>query len=82
MIFHDDESKICDVCGEEISAGETYYEYKSWICCSEDCVKDKLYELNAKDISEEYIMTAEDHEADYGDRKFEEEREERLNEHN
>lgn len=66
----------CDVCGEILEPGDTYFEYESWICCCEECVKDKMYELYQNGVEEKYIKTAKDYEAEYYDDLGHAEREE------
>lgn len=68
--FKDDEPITCDVCGEVIYAPSTYYEYNDSNCCSHECVGALMCENHADEIIEHELLTAEDHEAIYGDMEY------------
>lgn len=74
--FYDDEEIICDGCGEVAEAGQDYYEWNGMKYCSEECVKDAMFDLFSKEVDKCHLWTAEEKEWEYADRKFEEYRDE------
>lgn len=70
MTFRDDEPIECDQCGEMTFAGSSYIKYEGKAFCSEECLKEYLIEHVT--YEEKYLMTADDHEMDYGDMKYHE----------
>lgn len=67
MKFEDDEPIVCDQCGQTISAGDYYYRWNEHNLCSEDCVKDAMYDEFSCQVDEESLLTAEDKEIEYAD---------------
>lgn len=72
----EDEIK-CDVCGATLDPGDEYHIFRTWICCSETCLKDKMYELFDDEITTEYIKTEQDLREEAEDDKYHAEIEER-----
>jgi len=76
MRFEDDEPVECEQCGRMIYAGDYALVWNNKYYCSEDCVKDAMYE--DADVSTHYVMTAVDKEEEYGDMKCDEMRGENI----
>jgi hypothetical protein len=70
MRFEDDKPLACEYCGRMIYAGDYALIWNNKCYCSEDCVKDAMYEDAG--VSTHYIMTAGDKEVEYGDMKYDE----------
>lgn len=72
MKFEDDKPVECYQCGESVYAGECVLEWDGKSFCSEDCVKDAMYEKYGNEVQLRRLFTAEDYEAEYGDMKYDE----------
>jgi len=47
MIFHE-----CENCGYEFDKGEEVLTYDGCYWCSEDCVKEHIWEMNRQEVGE------------------------------
>lgn len=65
--FGDDPSEICQLCNKEITAGHTVYVFQGYAYCSQRCAKaHKGISESNEEITEEYLMTAEEKEFEWG----------------
>lgn len=72
MRFEDDKPLECEHCGEMIYAGDYALIWNNKCYCSEDCVKDAMYEKYGNEVKLRRLFTAEEYEAEYGDMKYDE----------
>lgn len=68
--FEDDKPVECYQCGDSVYAGDCALEWDGKTFCSEDCVKDAMYEKYGNEVKLRRLFTAEDYEAEDGDRKY------------
>lgn len=72
MKFYDDEPIVCEECGKTIYPGDDYYEYGDLPYCSEECVKDAMWDCYENDVYERHLNTAEDKALIYADMQWDE----------
>lgn len=80
--FTDDPCRICANRKDKIEPGDDFYEYDGESYCSEECVKDALFEAHQDEISEEHLYTADDRRGEYADMMYEQQKDDELCEGN
>ncbi len=60
MRFEDDEAVNCARCSQMIYPGEIALRWKNHLYCSEDCVRDAIYDDHAGEVDTLAILSAAD----------------------
>ena len=64
--FTDDYPEVCDICNSWIWAGHRMFYWKTYSCCSIECMKQAMFEKLQTEVVEKPILTADQKEIRYG----------------
>jgi hypothetical protein len=76
--FEDDEPVQCELCHNNVTAGDDYYTYKDMCFCSISCIGEYLAEEHDDEIKRHHLETAFEKEMVVADREIDRRRDEGL----